>query len=62
MLFAPRVGGVDQPDTVVSWARSHTVLMHGFDQATTTRAGRRRAEFASLPAHEAGLRLTAATA
>lgn len=62
VLFAPRVGGTDQPETVVAWARKHTVLMHGIDQATTTRGGRRRAEFAALPAHEAGLRLTAATA
>jgi uncharacterized protein len=67
VLFAPRVGGTDQPGAVVSWARDRrdagdALLLHGIDQATTTRGGRRRAEFAALPAHEAGLRLTAATA
>lgn len=46
------------------WLRGHTVLMHGFDQhadpasRSVSRIGR-RAEFAALPAHEAGLRLHA---
>ncbi|WP_189209100.1 DUF2334 domain-containing protein [Actinokineospora fastidiosa] len=51
---------------VVAWVRERPVLAHGFDHAAEPRGRRvalgRRAEFAALPAHEAGLRLTAATA
>jgi predicted deacetylase len=69
LLFAPRVAGSDA--TVIEWVRERcaagdALLLHGFDHAAEPR-GRgvglgRRAEFAALPAHEAGLRLTAATA
>ncbi|MDQ3404623.1 MAG: DUF2334 domain-containing protein [Actinomycetota bacterium] len=66
LLFAPR-----HADTAVTqWARTRrtagdAIVMHGFDHTVEPR-GRtalpigRRAEFATLPAHEAGLRLTAA--
>jgi predicted deacetylase len=62
LLFAPRVAGSGQPTVVVDWVRRRrdrgdALLLHGFDQVLTPR---RRAEFATLPAHEAGLRLTAA--
>jgi predicted deacetylase len=62
LLFAPRVAGLGQPSVVVDWVRQRraqgdALLLHGFD---LTDAPRRRAEFGSLPAHEAGLRLTAA--
>lgn len=66
LLFAPRVAGSEDP---VEWIRHRcaegdSLLLHGFDHAAEPR-GRgvalgRRAEFAALPAHEAGLRLTAA--
>lgn len=45
--------------------RGAALLLHGYDQVAPPGAawlGGRRAEFAVLPAHEAGLRLTAATA
>ncbi|MGQ0840360.1 DUF2334 domain-containing protein [Actinokineospora sp.] len=65
LLVAPRLAG---PTT--EWARTRrdagdAVLMHGFDHSVEPRArtvSLRRAEFAALPAHEAGLRLTAAMA
>lgn len=67
LLFAPRVAGTDL--AVADWVRARcaagdALLLHGFDHAAEPR-GRgmalgRRAEFAALPAHEAGLRLTAA--
>ena len=67
LLFAPRVAGADP--AVADWVRERraagdALLLHGFDHAAEPR-GRgiglgRRAEFAALPAHEAGLRLTAA--
>lgn len=62
LLFAPRVAGLGQTSVVVDWvrhrhARGDALLLNGFD---LTHAPRRRAEFGSLPAHEAGLRLTAA--
>jgi uncharacterized protein len=66
LLLAPRVGGADQPAPVLGWVRERraagaALLQHGCDQAAEQRSlGRRRAEFAALPAHEAGLRLTAA--
>lgn len=65
MLLAPRIAGADQPGVVLSWVRQqqtagNALLQHGYDPADTrTRTIRRRAEFASLPAHEAKLRLTA---
>jgi uncharacterized protein len=69
LLLAPRFGGADQPRPVLSWIRGRraagdALLQHGYDHAIEPRAiaGRRRAEFAALPAHEAGLRLTAANA
>jgi predicted deacetylase len=63
LLFTPRVAGSPQPSVVVDWVRQRrdqedALLLHGFDQVPMPR---RRAEFASLPAHEAGLRLTAAS-
>jgi len=63
MLFAPRVAGADQPNVVLKWVREqqaagNVLLQHGYDH--TVRTTRRRAEFASLPAHEAKLRLIAA--
>jgi len=65
MLFAPRVAGADQPNVVLKWVREqqaagNALLQHGYDY--TARTTRRRAEFASLPAHEAKLRLAAAAA
>jgi hypothetical protein len=67
LLLAPRVAGADQPRAVLNWVAARrgagdALLQHGYDHATEPRAivGRRRAEFAALPAHEAGLRLTAA--
>lgn len=69
VLFAPRISGADQPGAVLKWVRERhaagdALLQHGYDHAAEPRERgitiRRRAEFASLPAHEAGLRLTAA--
>jgi predicted deacetylase len=73
LLLAPRVAGADQPRAVLDWVRERraagdALLQHGSDHRTdhTTEprpvVGRRRAEFAALPAHEAGLRLIAAGA
>ncbi|TDV39988.1 DUF2334 domain-containing protein [Actinophytocola oryzae] len=66
MLFAPRIAGVDQQAVVLNWIREqqaagNALLQHGYDHAADprTRTIRRRAEFASLPAYEAKLRLTA---
>lgn len=66
MLFAPRIAGADQPGVVLNWVRQqqaagNALLQHGYDHPadTKTRTVRRRAEFASLPAHEAKLRLAA---
>ncbi|GAB2715853.1 DUF2334 domain-containing protein [Nocardia thraciensis] len=65
LLVAPRLKGkyrlADDPQTQ-EWLRSRresgdAIVLHGYDQAATKR---RRAEFASLPAHEARLRLMAA--
>lgn len=65
LLVAPRPKGkyrlVDD-STTQEWLRDRrdrgdAIVLHGYDQAATTR---RRAEFASLPRHEALLRLTAA--
>jgi predicted deacetylase len=66
LLLAPRVAGADQPGAVLGWvserrAAGDALLQHGYDHATGPRAlGSRRGEFAALPAHEAGLRLSAA--
>jgi predicted deacetylase len=63
LLFAPRIS------SAADWVRDRqlagdALLLHGFDHAPDPRnrglALARRAEFAALPAHEAGLRLTAA--
>lgn len=65
LLVAPRLKGkyrlADDPTTQI-WLRSRrgrgdAIVLHGYDQAATER---RRAEFATLPRHEALLRLTAA--
>ena len=54
------------PAELVAWvrercARGDTLALHGFDHAPRPLGhGRRKGEFASLPRHEAGLRLTAA--
>ena len=71
LLVVPRSPG---GEATVSWLRERrergdAVLMHGYDHTadplgpwgsyTVARVGR-RAEFAALPAHEAGLRLHAA--
>jgi predicted deacetylase len=65
LLFAPRAGG----SGVAEWVRQRqaagdALLLHGFDHVAPPSARLvalgRRAEFATLPAHEAGLRLTAA--
>ncbi|GAA3021857.1 DUF2334 domain-containing protein [Actinokineospora globicatena] len=63
LLVAPRLAGA-----AVDWVRTRRlvgddVLLHGFDHTREPRGrtvSMRRPEFASLPAHEAGLRLTAA--
>jgi hypothetical protein len=54
------------PADLVAWVRERcsrgdTLALHGFDHAPRPLGhGRRKGEFASLPRHEAGLRLTAA--
>ena len=64
LLVAPR----RLDGAVADWVRERgdAVLVHGYDHAAEPRGSRvavgRRAEFAALPAHEAGLRLTAAIA
>jgi uncharacterized protein len=67
LLLAPRIAGADQPAAVLDWVRARraagdALLQHGYDHTAEPRSivGRRRAEFATLPAHEAGLRLIAA--
>ncbi|MBH0780637.1 DUF2334 domain-containing protein [Nocardia bovistercoris] len=65
LLVAPRLKGKYRllEDTATqSWLRERraegdAIVLHGYDQAATKR---RRAEFATLPRHEAKLRLTAA--
>lgn len=64
-LVAPRLKGgyrLDRDATTVDWlidrrAHGDAVVLHGFDEAATKQ---RRGEFATLPAHEANLRLMAA--
>ena len=69
LLVRPRAGA--ESTALTAWVkararRGDTVLMHGYDHAITP--SHRpvwpgvKAEFAGLPAHEAGLRLTAAAA
>ncbi|KAA0021892.1 DUF2334 domain-containing protein [Antrihabitans cavernicola] len=65
LLVAPRLKDkykLVRDDETQDWLRSRrdggdAIVLHGYDQAAT---GRRRAEFATLPEHEARLRLIAA--
>jgi uncharacterized protein len=64
-LVAPRLKGgyrLDQDPSTVKWLsarriRGDAIVLHGFDEAATKK---RRGEFATLPAHEANLRLMGA--
>jgi predicted deacetylase len=64
-LVAPRLKGgyrLDRDEPTVSWlaerrADGAAIVLHGFDEAATKQ---RRSEFATLPAHEANLRLMGA--
>ena len=64
-LVAPRLKGgyrLDRDRSTVDWlagrrTRGDAIVLHGFDEAATKK---RRGEFATLPAHEANLRLTGA--
>jgi predicted deacetylase len=64
-LVAPRLKGgyrLDEDAATVDWltarrACGDAILLHGFDEAATKK---RRGEFATLPAHEANLRLMGA--
>ncbi|MEW5811193.1 MAG: DUF2334 domain-containing protein [Actinomycetota bacterium] len=64
-LVAPRLKGgyrLDRDPDTVEWltqrrAAGDAIVLHGFDEAATKA---RRGEFATLPAHEANLRLMAA--
>ncbi|MBX7448154.1 DUF2334 domain-containing protein [Mycolicibacterium sp. 3033] len=64
-LVAPRLRGgyrLDRDPDTVGWLTQRrdvgdAIVLHGFDEAATKT---RRGEFASLPAHEANLRLMAA--
>ncbi len=65
LLVAPRLKHgyrLDRDPATVEWLagrriRGDAIVLHGFDEAATKK---RRGEFASLPAHEANLRLMAA--
>jgi uncharacterized protein len=65
LLVAPRLKGgyrLDRDPETVEWltgrrAAGDAILLNGYDDAATKK---RRGEFATLPAHEANLRLTAA--
>ena len=65
LLVAPRLKNgyrLDQDPVTVEWlagrrAAGDAILLNGYDDAATKK---RRGEFATLPAHEANLRLTAA--
>jgi predicted deacetylase len=65
ILVAPRLGGgyrLHADTATADWLRGRrdrgdAVVLHGYDQAVTKK---RRPEFATLPAHEANLRLVAA--
>jgi predicted deacetylase len=64
-LVAPRIKGgyrLDSDAPTVEWLadrreRGDAIVLHGFDEAANKK---RRGEFATLPAHEANLRLMAA--
>jgi uncharacterized protein len=64
-LVAPRIKGgyrIDRDAATVEWLAARrqagdAIVLHGFDEAATKK---RRGEFATLPAHEANLRLMAA--
>jgi predicted deacetylase len=64
-LVAPRLKGgyrLDRDPLTVEWlaarrAHGDAIVLHGFDEAATKK---RHGEFATLPAHEANLRLTGA--
>jgi predicted deacetylase len=64
-LVAPRLKGgyrLDADASTVEWLaarknRGDAIVLHGFDEAATKK---RRGEFATLPAHEANLRLMGA--
>jgi uncharacterized protein len=64
-LVAPRLKGgyrLDHDASTVEWLaarrnRGDAIVLHGFDEAATKK---RRGEFATLPAHEANLRLMGA--
>ena len=64
-LVAPRIKGgyrLDSDAPTVGWLADRrecgdAIVLHGFDEAATKK---RRGEFATLPAHEANLRLMAA--
>ncbi|MGV9801226.1 DUF2334 domain-containing protein [Mycobacterium sp. NPDC003449] len=64
-LVAPRLKGgyrLDRDTSTVEWltarrASGDAIVLHGYDEAATKK---RRGEFASLPAHEANLRLMGA--
>ncbi|MCV7303259.1 DUF2334 domain-containing protein [Mycobacterium barrassiae] len=64
-LVAPRIKGgyrLDGDAATVGWLAARrdagdAIVLHGFDEAATKK---RRGEFATLPAHEANLRLMAA--
>ena len=64
-LVAPRIKGgyrLDSDTPTVEWlagrrGQGDAIVLHGFDEAATKK---RRGEFATLPAHEANLRLMAA--
>lgn len=64
-LVAPRIKGgyrLDDDAPTVEWLTARresgdAIVLHGFDEAATKK---RRGEFATLPAHEANLRLMAA--
>ncbi|MBO0680129.1 DUF2334 domain-containing protein [Mycolicibacterium sp. S2-37] len=64
-LVAPRLKGgyrLDLDAPTVTWLRERresgdAIVLHGFDEAATKK---RRSEFATLPAHEANLRLMGA--
>jgi predicted deacetylase len=65
LLVAPRLKGgyrLDADQPTVEWLRQRrtagdAVVLHGYDEAATKK---RRGEFATLPAHEANLRLMGA--
>ncbi|MEO8814329.1 MAG: DUF2334 domain-containing protein [Mycobacterium sp.] len=65
LLVAPRLAAgyrLDRDPSTVDWlagrrAGGDAIVLHGFDEAATKK---RRGEFATLPAHEANLRLIAA--